>query len=70
MDESPYGVIYMSLGTHMNPSAVANEMDSFMKAFNGLPQRVLLKLENDNFREVPSNVKIFNWFPQQGILGK
>ncbi len=35
-----------------------------------LKQRVIWKWEADNMSDIPSNVMIRKWLPQQDILGK
>lgn len=42
----------------------------FMLVFKQLPQRVLWKWEGeDNMIDLPSNVKLSKWLPQQDLLG-
>lgn len=70
MNESEHGVIYMSLGSHINPANFKKQMSAILEVFRGLPQRVLLKHEPEEGSHVPPNVKVSNWFPQQDILGE
>ena len=71
MDKSKHGVIYMSLGSNVNVSDVASEQvrESFMQVFRELPQNVLFKWETKYPGQLPPNVKVAGWFPQQDILG-
>lgn len=42
-----------------------------MTVFRNLPQRVLWKYEDeDDMLDLPSNVMLGKWLPQQDILGK
>ena len=70
MDGSKDGVIYMSLGSHVPAVEVYKEFGIFISVFKDLPQRVLLKSDSQYPGEVPSNVKISKWLPQQDILGE
>ena len=71
MDESEQGVIYFSLGSNINVSDPGNDniRESFMKVFQQLPQRVLMKWETEYPGKLPKNVKLQKWFPQQDVLG-
>ena len=69
MNESDHGVIYMAFGTTMNIENVNEKIEIMLSVFKGVTQRVLLK--SDDFTgQVPPNVRIQTWFPQQDILGK
>lgn len=66
------GFIYFSMGS----SVKAAKMPSYLRrmlmvVFRKLPQRVLWKYEaEDDMPDLPSNVKLGRWLPQQDILGK
>nr|XP_053656174.1 UDP-glycosyltransferase UGT5-like [Cherax quadricarinatus]XP_053656175.1 UDP-glycosyltransferase UGT5-like [Cherax quadricarinatus] len=63
------GVIYFSLGTFASSASMPVQYrDLFIQAFRRLPQRVLWKYEEE-LEEVPDNVMIRKWLPQQDILG-
>ncbi|CAH1389500.1 unnamed protein product [Nezara viridula] len=68
MDESKDGVIYMSLGSHLDPSQFRDQMNAFLEVFRDLPQKVMLKYVPENSTDIPPNVLVSNWFPQQDIL--
>ncbi|CAH1389496.1 unnamed protein product [Nezara viridula] len=68
MNESKHGVIYMSLGSHVNPANFRIQMSAFLEAFRDLPQRVMLKYDSEDNSQIPPNVKVSKWFPQQDIL--
>lgn len=70
MDGAKDGVIYFTLGSHIDVSTTLGDAlkAEFLKAFGRIKQRVLWKWETD-FPNTPSNVKTSKWFPQQDILG-
>lgn len=69
MDNSKHGVIYFSFGSVVPSGEMPNEMKmAFANAFGKLKQDVLWKLDADAFPELPKNVKLSRWFPQQDIL--
>ena len=41
----------------------------FIGAFSRLQQKVLWKWETEHMEDLPENVKLFKWLPQQDILG-
>lgn len=68
MDSSEHGVIFFSLGTHLQSSKLPKEkMDAFMNVFVTLKQRIIWKFEEESYK-VPSNVFIRKWLPQSDIL--
>ncbi|PSN40297.1 UDP-glucuronosyltransferase [Blattella germanica] len=69
IDEAPDGVIYFSLGTLLKSSNMPeSKIQSFLKAFSKLKQRVLWKWETDSLPGQPNNVKLGKWLPQSDIL--
>ncbi|PSN58171.1 hypothetical protein C0J52_00971 [Blattella germanica] len=71
LDGATEGAIYFSLGTNVRSDAMTREkIQIFNDVFSQLSEfRVLWKYEDDNLPEMPSNVMICKWFPQQDILG-
>lgn len=68
MDEAEYGVIYFSLGSLVRLSSLPNEtIQAFKDTFAELPQKVLWKFEHE-LKDIPSNVMIGKWFPQNDIF--
>ncbi|XP_069959609.1 UDP-glycosyltransferase UGT5-like isoform X1 [Cherax quadricarinatus] len=62
------GVIYFNLGSFSRGSYMPVQYrDVFLQAFRRLPQRVVWKYEGE-LKNVPDNVMITNWVPQQDIL--
>ncbi|XP_058122285.1 UDP-glycosyltransferase UGT5-like [Anopheles ziemanni] len=70
MDEAPHGVIYFSLGAYMQSSVMPVEKrDAILEVFGTLQQRVVWKFEDDTkIGNVPPNVMIRKWAPQNDIL--
>ncbi|XP_055541783.1 UDP-glycosyltransferase UGT5-like [Wyeomyia smithii] len=69
MDEAKHGVIYFSLGAYMQSSAMPVEKRLILlKVFSKLKQRVIWKFETDQIENVPDNVMITKWAPQNDIL--
>ncbi|XP_031639549.1 UDP-glucuronosyltransferase 2B1-like [Contarinia nasturtii] len=69
IDGAKHGVIYFSLGTVLKSSKLPKEkLDAFLGTFKSLKQRVLWKFEDDSIKNVPSNVMIKKWMPQNDIL--
>nr|AYC63264.1 UDP-glycosyltransferase 50D2 [Holotrichia parallela] len=64
------GFIYFSMGS----SVKAANMPEYLRrmllcVFKQLPQRVLWKWEADDMPDLPPNVKLSRWLPQQDLLG-
>ncbi|XP_072014401.1 2-hydroxyacylsphingosine 1-beta-galactosyltransferase-like [Amphiura filiformis] len=63
-----HGVILFSMGTYV--MSMDNDVASmFAKAFRALPQKVIWKLGGNLAQELPDNVKVMEWIPQNDILG-
>lgn len=70
LDTSPYGVIYFSFGTNVQPSWLSTQTKrTFLEAFRKLKQTILWKYNDDDLEDIPENVIIRKWFPQTSILG-
>lgn len=61
------GFIYVSMGTVVK--VPYNFRRLFLKAFAELPYHVIWKCESSDDFDLPANVKISKWLPQQDILG-
>ncbi|KXJ82205.1 hypothetical protein RP20_CCG015147 [Aedes albopictus] len=69
LDESPHGVIYFCMGSHIQSKHFpTHKRDAFLKVFSQLKQRVLWKYEDASIADIPSNVLIQSWMPQNDIL--
>lgn len=68
MDNATDGAIFFSLGTNARSSDLSPEKISiFLRKFRSLKQKVLWKFEA-NLPNLPDNVKIGKWLPQDDIL--
>uniref|UniRef100_A0A182W6E0 Uncharacterized protein n=1 Tax=Anopheles minimus TaxID=112268 RepID=A0A182W6E0_9DIPT len=71
MDEARRGVIYFSLGAYMQSAVMPVEKrNAILRVFGTLEQRVVWKFEDDSLlqKEIPPNVMITRWAPQNDIL--
>ncbi|XP_062549713.1 UDP-glycosyltransferase UGT5-like [Armigeres subalbatus] len=69
LDEAPFGVIYFCMGSHIQSKHFPrNKRDIFLKVFSKLKQKVLWKYEDSSIQDVPRNVLIRSWMPQNDIL--
>lgn len=71
LDEAEDGAILFSMGSNLNISNLpASTLNSIMEVFSNMQQRVLLKFEDTDLQNTPSNVLVSNWLPQSDILGR
>ena len=65
------GFVFVSMGSLVKTAIMPETLRKiFIKAFSVLPYRVLWKWEaNDNMPDLPRNVQLGKWLPQQDILG-
>ncbi|KAL4713315.1 hypothetical protein ACJJTC_015302 [Scirpophaga incertulas] len=65
------GFVYVSMGSSVRTSSMplaAHKL--FVEALGRLPHRVLWKQDAEqNMTDIPSNVKLYKWLPQQDLLG-
>lgn len=66
------GFIYFSMGSSVKAANMPVYLRKMlMVVFRKLPQRVLWKYEDeDDMPDLPSNVMLGKWLPQQDILGE
>ncbi|XP_067004504.2 UDP-glycosyltransferase UGT5 isoform X2 [Anabrus simplex] len=63
------GFIYVSFGSTVSTNAISEDKrKKLVHVFGMLPQRVLWKWDSD-IADLPPNIKISKWLPQQDILG-
>ena len=63
-------VVYMSLGSIARSSVMPSEYKKIIvQALSKLPYKVLWKYEDDSLGEIPENIMIRKWMPQQDVLG-
>ncbi|KAL0818830.1 hypothetical protein ABMA28_008150 [Loxostege sticticalis] len=68
MDEAENGVIYFSMGSILKSREFPEQIkNGLLKVFRGLKQTVIWKFE-DAIPDLPNNVHLVDWAPQQGIL--
>ncbi|XP_017837392.1 UDP-glucuronosyltransferase 2B31 [Drosophila busckii] len=68
LDNAEHGVVYFSLGSYMKSTDMPPEKTAqLLQAFGKLKQQVLWKYENDSM-QLPPNVMISKWMPQNDIL--
>lgn len=64
-------MIYFSFGSNIKMSMLPErDVKVFINSFRKLSQIVLWKWENGTILDLPDNVYINEWFPQQFILSK
>lgn len=69
MDEAKHGVIYFSMGSNWKSADMSENMKStLLQMFAKLKQTIIWKFEED-MQNVPANVHLVKWAPQQAILG-
>ncbi|VEN54708.1 unnamed protein product [Callosobruchus maculatus] len=70
MDDAKEGVIYFSLGTNVKDDLLDSKIKSaLLETFAELPYKILWKYEGSAIANLPKNVKIMKWIPQQDLLG-
>ncbi|KAJ8981274.1 hypothetical protein NQ317_004010 [Molorchus minor] len=67
LDNSDQAAIYFSLGSNIVGSQMRNILEEILPVFSELPFRLLLKTDVQ-LENIPNNVKIQSWFPQQDVL--
>lgn len=69
LDSATDGLVYFSLGSnHFSRDLSIERRNTFMEAFAELPFKVLWKFEGEILEDLPKNIKLAKWVPQQDIL--
>lgn len=69
VDEATNGLIFVSFGTNIRSADLTSEKrNALLHTFAKVKQRVLWKFEDDTMTELPKNVMIKKWLPQNDIL--
>lgn len=69
IDTSENGVILVSLGANLKSADLPKEKQKLLlNVFGSLKQRVLWKFEDESIKNLPKNVMIKKWLPQDSIL--
>ncbi|XP_045618502.2 UDP-glycosyltransferase UGT5 isoform X1 [Procambarus clarkii] len=64
------GFIFFSLGSSVKGSTMPDKYRRVLvEVFASLEQRILWKWDEDTMEDLPSNVRLAKWLPQQDILG-
>ncbi|XP_044749216.1 UDP-glucosyltransferase 2 isoform X2 [Coccinella septempunctata] len=64
------GFIYFSMGSSVKAFNMPEYFRRMLiRVFRQLPQRVLWKWEGEDMEDLPDNVKLGRWLPQQDLLG-
>ncbi|XP_050524846.1 UDP-glycosyltransferase UGT5-like [Daktulosphaira vitifoliae] len=70
MENAKDGVVFFSLGSVIQSSKMSNESVSmFLSVLGKIKQTVLWKWEDDQLPNLPKNIIVRKWFPQNDILG-
>lgn len=71
LDNATQGAVYFSLGSNFFSKTMPPERrKTIVEALSELPFKVLWKFEGDTLAELPENIKIAKWVPQQDVLSK
>ncbi|KAG7196862.1 hypothetical protein KM043_014498 [Ampulex compressa] len=69
LDDAKEGFIYFSLGSNIKTQDLPKEVLSvFISAFAELPYTILWKYEVDNLPDMPDNLVLRKWLPQEAVL--
>ncbi|KAL3265257.1 hypothetical protein HHI36_009471 [Cryptolaemus montrouzieri] len=64
------GFIYFSMGSSVRATNMPEYFRRMLiRVFRQLPQKVLWKWEGEDMTDLPANVKLGRWLPQQDLLG-
>lgn len=65
-----HGLIVLSFGSSDGYKRIISTIqDRLMNAFQRLKQRVIISGNLEQFKNIPANVKILDWLPQNDLLG-
>ena len=69
LDDAPHGVVYVSFGSVLQSSEMSEENRlKLVTAFGKLKEKVLWKWETETMPNLPSNIMLSKWLPQQDVL--
>ncbi|XP_065082698.1 UDP-glycosyltransferase UGT5-like [Ochlerotatus camptorhynchus] len=69
LDGAKEGAIYFSLGTNLKSSDMPRDkLNAILNVFRSMKQRIVWKFEDESVKDLPSNVLIKSWMPQNDIL--
>ncbi|CAH1119523.1 unnamed protein product [Phaedon cochleariae] len=69
VDAAKDGVIYLSLGSNIKSALLTDDLrKAMLSTLKELPYKILWKFEDDGLQNLPKNVKLVKWVPQQDLL--
>ncbi|XP_078264986.1 UDP-glucuronosyltransferase 3A1-like [Rhinoraja longicauda] len=71
--EGDHGFIVVALGTMVESISDRHLIEKMTRAFSRLPQKVIWRFNNVSWPSditLPDNVKMYNWLPQNDLLGQ
>nr|CAI5845668.1 unnamed protein product [Callosobruchus analis] len=69
LDKANNGVIYFGLGTSVNSRDLSDvKLNTIIDTFRELPYSIIWKFNQDDLTNIPENVMMVKWAPQQDIL--
>lgn len=69
IEGATHGLVFVAFGSNLKSSDLPEEkLRLLVNSFGKLKQRVLWKFESDKLKNIPSNVMIKKWLPQDDIL--
>ena len=69
MDSHPKGVVYVSFGSALTPSSMTDSQKRvFRESFKELNLPTIWKWDDDDLSEIPQNVMVRKWLPQNDLL--
>lgn len=72
MGSGESGFLYVSMGSSVKAAKMPEHLRKlFIRTFQKIPYRVIWKYDGSvaDMKDLPANVKIGTWLPQQDILG-
>lgn len=71
LDGAKEGVVYFSMGSNLKSADIPVEKrNAILRVLSKFKEKVLWKFESEDISDLPKNVKIQKWLPQQDVLGK
>lgn len=71
LDNATEGAVYFSLGSNpFGKTMLTERKQAIEQALAELPFKVLWKFEATHLRNIPNNIKVAKWVPQQDVLSK
>ena len=69
MDNHTEGVVYVSFGSAIQPTDMSSKRkEAFLETFRKLKYQIIWKWNEDSIPDLPSNVILTKWVPQQDLL--